>query len=161
MFVTDLKDILVAGIVSYIVENYQTIISSIGKENLKTSFVPNGTDDEFASKLIAAGNLGSLVDWIAGADISFDEFITYAIRNGSNDVLVDIANDNYVISLSDADNVFSVFMQSIRDSEYDHAIILDIYEKVIAQFGLNNKQVTVYGESFDIEYQMNDSEDYQ
>lgn len=151
LFVLELKDIMVAFISAYIIEQYATMINAIGVQNLKTDMVPESATDDDRSKLIAVGNLGKMVDYIADIDLPFDEFINYAARSGSIKSIAEIESGEHILSINDGTEMLSTIMRSIKESMFDHGMMIQLADILISNFNLiKDEEASINDE--DIEY---------
>lgn len=139
-FVVDLKDSITAFLYYYIRENYETLLSNIGSDQLNRSSIKDGVDPELEKQLLLLSNLGTVIDTVIGLDIDFQTFVNYASRGGdirSLNELNSAAEDGESLHVSSEDTVFSTLMQEMKDNVYDHNIVVQLNSMLMDSFNLN------------------------
>lgn len=144
-FVIDMKDIVVSFISTYILENYKSIVDSIGIENLKSDFIPESTGENEKCKLIIAANLGKIIEYVSELSLGFDEFVRYAEKYSNSKSIVEFQSEVSVLANMDCDNAFNCIMRSIRNNEFDHSISLSVHEIIVSNFDIIKEEVSING----------------
>lgn len=155
LFAIDIKEMMVSFISGYVTAKYEVLINSIGINNLKTDYIQDDVNEDMKTKLITAGNVGVLIDHVIDLNLGFDEFIKYAALDGSQ-TAIDIENREHIISVDDGE-IFNQLMKDMSNSQYDHNILMSIYERIIYNLNVSKRDAFVYGDSFN--YDMEDDND--
>lgn len=135
-FVMDLKDAVLSFLVSFIRENYKSILNNIDDEMLNLSSMDPEKPKNEQYEIILISNLGTVVEFIAGSGITFEEFIRYSAVTGDIRSVVELNNGSHVLSISDSSEMFNTIIRNLKDDEYDPNIIINLSQILIASLNI-------------------------